>query len=514
MTNARQKIGTEHYYAYAWQGGSHQYHMNKDDFVGNNSFPSVVPSALGSWSEIPIQETPIIDANTGAITGYETYNRGPYRDEYGWKGGTVTNNGKIYCGRQGAVFTLMIDPNTRKSYIHSNAGQDMASSKTSAMVATPNGTVVNVPARGDDLYHYDPLNHTNWQPYPGGPRVLGSVTAENTIGDDLFAYPGSYSWNSKAGFMFCTGIVAPNNGCIYMVPDFHDYVIKYNPVTYEATQVGAATGNIGNLVDDTSGSYPWNSTNGTGRHKFSDACLGPDGKIYMIGNYHRYIGVIDPFTDTVNFSHKSYSGAGNTVNSADTWFMLNSLTMTNLTQACEMGPDGMIYILPDEYPWIMKYDPIADEFHQLTGRTLRANLTEADKTNAAIGTVDISAQTHGTDHRHVGCVVGADGNIYAAPGNNNKLLKVYTGYKDDNSASAAACPAEHGYELIDMPGWNDATGPGTDYGRSLIPAPNGHLYMPPGDVKDSPAPQGVIEIRIGVASKPAEWTYGPYVTHK
>ena len=65
-----------------------------------------------------------------------------------------------------------------------------------------------------------------------------------------------------------------------------------------------------------------------------------------------------------------------------------------------------------------------------------------------------------------------------------------------------------------MPGWNDATGPGLDYGRSLIPAPNGHLYMPPGNVKDSPAPQGVIEIRIGVACKPAEWTYGPYVTHK
>ena len=65
-----------------------------------------------------------------------------------------------------------------------------------------------------------------------------------------------------------------------------------------------------------------------------------------------------------------------------------------------------------------------------------------------------------------------------------------------------------------MPGWNDATGPGTDYGRSLIPAPNGHLYMPPGDVKSSPRPQGVIEIRIGVACKPAEWTYGPYVTHK
>ena len=49
--------------------------------------------------------------------------------------------------------------------------------------------------------------------------------------------------------------------------------------------------------------------------------------------------------------------------------------------------------------------------------------------------------------------------FYAAPGNNNKLLKVYTGFGESNTAAAAACPTEHGYELIDMPGWNDATGP-------------------------------------------------------
>ena len=138
MTNARQRAGTKHHYAYAWQGGSHQYFMNKDDFVGNNSFPSVVPSALGSWSEIPIQNTPIIDTSTGAITGYETFTPKPWpsNDKYGWKGGTVTSNGKIYIGRQGAMFTLFVDPNERKSYIHSNAGQDVASSKTSAMVST------------------------------------------------------------------------------------------------------------------------------------------------------------------------------------------------------------------------------------------------------------------------------------------------------------------------------------------------------------------------------------------
>lgn len=513
MTNARQKAGTKHHYAYAWQGGSHQYFMNKDDFVGNNSFPSVVPSALGSWSEIPIQNTPIIDANTGAITGYETFTpkAWPSNDKYGWKGGTVTSNGKIYIGRQGAMFTLFVDPNERKSYIHSNAGQDVASSKTSAMVSTPSGAVINVPARADDLRHYDPLNHTTWEPYPGGPRE--NITAENTIGDNMFSYPGDTLYDAYAGYMFCTGIVAPNNGCIYMVPDFHDCVIKYNPVTYEVTRIGGYTGNIGNIVDDND----YNSVNGTGRNKFSDACLGPDGKIYMIGNYHRYIGVIDPVADTVNFTHKAYTSSASAT-AADSWYLLDDITanqgLNNITQACEMGPDGMIYILPDEYPWIMKYDPIANTFHQLTGRTVLANLSNADKSNAAVGTVDTSAATCGADQRHVGCVVGADGNIYAAPGNNDKLLKVYTGFGESNTAAAATCPAEHGYELIDMPGWNDATGPGLDYGRSLIPAPNGHLYMPPGERKDSPAPHGVIEIRIGVACKPAEWTYGPYVTHK
>ena len=181
--------------------------MNKDDFVGNNSFPSVVPSALGSWSEIPIQNTPIIDANTGAITGYETFTpkAWPSNDKYGWKGGTVTSNGKIYIGRQGAMFTLFVDPNERKSYIHSNAGQDVASSKTSAMVSTPSGAVINVPARADDLRHYDPLNHTTWEPYPGGPRE--NITAENTIGDNMFSYPGDTLYDAYAGYMFCTGIM-------------------------------------------------------------------------------------------------------------------------------------------------------------------------------------------------------------------------------------------------------------------------------------------------------------------
>ena len=65
LQNSHLKIIPE----YAWQeAAKHQFHLTKDEFVGNKSFPSVVPSSLGSWSEIPIQNTPIIDANTGAIT--------------------------------------------------------------------------------------------------------------------------------------------------------------------------------------------------------------------------------------------------------------------------------------------------------------------------------------------------------------------------------------------------------------------------------------------------------------
>ena len=507
MSNATPKQSSKNYSEYAWQAAKHQFYLTKDEFVGNKSFPSVVPSSLGSWSEIPIQNTPIIDANTGAITGYETYTRRswPSSDQTGWKGGAVGNDGKIFVGTQGAYFFLLIDPDTRKSYIHTNVYNSVGQQKTAAVASSPNGRIYNLPAGAYDTHEYDPLNKTHYQIYPGGPH-----SASNDAGSDILDWVGN---STTAATMFCTGILSPHNGCYYLIPDCFDHVVKFNPVNYEFTLIGSPTGTIGNVVDDND----YNSTNGTGYHKFSDGCIGPDGKIYMIGNYHRYIGVIDPVADSVNFTHKAYTSSA-VATTADSWFLLDDITnnqgLNNITQACEMGPDGMIYILPDEYPWIMKYDPIANTFHQLTGRTVLANLSTVDKANAAVGTVDTGAATCGADQRHVGCVVGADGNIYAAPGNNDKLLKVYTGFGESNTAAAPTCPAEHGYELIDMPGWNDATGPGLDYGRSLIPAPNGHLYMPPGNVKNSPAPQGVIEIRIGVACKPAEWTYGPYVTHK
>ena len=40
-----------------------------------------------------------------------------------------------------------------------------------------------------------------------------------------------------------------------------------------------------------------------------------------------------------------------------------------------------------------------------------------------------------------------------------------------------------------------------------------HMYLVPGDTK-STGPQGVVEVHLGTASKPAPWTYGPYITAK
>ena len=59
--------------------------------------------------------------------------------------------------------------------------------------------------------------------------------------------------------MFCTGILS-HNGCYYLIPDCFDHVVKFNPVNYEFTLIGSATGTIGNVVDDSD----YNSTNGTG----------------------------------------------------------------------------------------------------------------------------------------------------------------------------------------------------------------------------------------------------------
>ena len=135
----QQQAGTENEKAYAYQGAEGAWTITKDQFEGDKEFSSDLPSAQGSWREIPINYKVAFDEQ-GNITGTETYTRKtwPSRGYTGWIGGAVGKDGKIYCARHTEKSILVIDPDAGKAYTWGNPGSQQWQSD-SGMVSHPNG---------------------------------------------------------------------------------------------------------------------------------------------------------------------------------------------------------------------------------------------------------------------------------------------------------------------------------------------------------------------------------------
>lgn len=499
----QQQAGTENERAYGYQGAEGAWTITKDEFEGHKGFSSDLPSCAGSWREIPINFTYTFDAN-GDVTGTQTYTRKtwPSTGYTGWIGGAVGQDGKIYCGRHSERGFLIIDPDVGKAYTWGAPGAQQ-NQQESGMVSHPNGKIYTCPASGGGIYELDPLNKTYYRWYPG---FSTGFEVGQTVGGSI--YPVQ---------KFCNGVVAPNNNCIYYIPDGADKILKVDPSTRTQTEIGTACPYQG--FEPTSTTYY--TVNLTGRHKYIQGVLGNDGNIYMFGNTtnNPRISKLDPRTDTVTWNHIEYSG--NLYGYNNPSGIIKDASGNDIERywsSAVAGPDGLIYLIPDQYPWIYTFNPAG------TGGQGNSGLwpqfgnetadTESNMQAAAVGTTSGSnpITNANDDQKTCGAVVGADGNIYCGPEKTGsaKILKIYTGR---NKFNVGVNPNDSsiifGHEFIDLEGWTGAY----DGFHSAVLAPNGHMYLVPGDTK-SDGPQGVVEVHLGTASKPAPWTYGPYITAK
>lgn len=544
-TTPQQTIGIEQEYSYAYQGADGMWTMTKEEFEGHYSFNSERIGSIGTFWEIPL------------LVGQDRLELGewPGGDWLGWVGAAVAQDGNIYSYGAADVGAHGIILNTKSDigYQFDNHMQAMC-----GVVSHPNGKLYTIPAYGH-IIEIDPLNKTSYEINPNG-----------ATNPDIFNGTGRNSGGLGTGFTkstFCAAVVAPNNKCIYYIPDDADQVVKFNPATRTIELIGTQSGAIGYT-----GNTSWNTWNNSGAGKFCTGVLGPDGMIYMIGCYHRAIGKIDPYTDTVTWTHKAITNTEVEPNAGadpDHWYRINSYQawtglmgennnsyiapMLKPTQSACLAPDGWIYILPYQYPWIMKYNPLLNIFRMHTGDTDWSTLNLNGLKELAVGTWGADTDQLENRHKHTGAFVAADGNVYAGPGRhwvqrgggsttlgdentptdstfdnyNFSILKVITGVnaipKDFTAAEKAqgfSTPAirPQGNMAVN---WSNMD----DNWRTCILGPNGHMYCIPGKNKNGTTtltnekdgvtwdlPQGALEIHLGVVAKPAEELYGPYIT--
>lgn len=545
----QQTEGIEQEYSYAYQGAAGMWTMTKEEFEGHYSFTSERIGSIGTFWEIPL------------LVGQDRLELGewPGGDWLGWVGAAIAQDGNIYSYGVENVGAHGIILNTKSDIGHQfdNHGQAMC-----GVVSHPNGKLYTIPAYGH-IVEIDPLNKTSYEINPNG-----------ATNPDIFNGTGKNMGGLGLGYAkstFCAAVVAPNNKCIYYIPDDADQVVKFNPATRTIELIGTQSGAIGYT-----GNSSWNTWNNSGAGKFCTGVLGPDGMIYMIGCYHRAIGKIDPYTDTVTWTHKAITNTELEPNAGadpDHWYRINSYQawtglmgennnsyiapMLKPTQAACLAPDGWIYILPYQYPWIMKYNPLLNIFRMHTGDIDWSTLNATTLRDLAVGVWGTSQADPDNQllnyHKHTGAFVAADGNVYAGPGRhwvkrgggstplgeediptdstfanfNFSILKVITGVNSIPKDFTAKERAQGFSTPAIRPQGNMAVNFSnmTDNWRTCILGPNGHMYCIPGKNKNGSTvltndqdgvtwdlPQGALEIHLGVVAKPAEELYGPYIT--
>ncbi len=548
-TTPQQTIGIEQEYSYAYQGADGMWTMTKEEFEGHYSFTSERIGSIGTFWEIPL------------LVGQDRLELGewPGGDWLGWVGAAIAQDGNIYSYGVENVGAHGIILNTKSDigYQFDNHQQAMC-----GVVSHPNGKLYTIPAYGH-IVEIDPLNKTSYEINPNG-----------ATNPDIFNGTGKNMGGLGLGFAkstFCAAVVAPNNKCIYYIPDDADQVVKFNPATRTIELIGTQSGAIGYT-----GNSSWNTWNNSGAGKFCTGVLGPDGMIYMIGCYHRAIGKIDPYTDTVTWTHKAITNTELEPSAGadpDHWFRIDSFQawtglmgdpdnsyiapMLKPTQAACLAPDGWIYILPHQYPWIMKYNPLLNIFRMHTGDTDWSTLNATTMRDFAVGVWGTTQADPDNQllsrHKHTGAFVAADGNVYAGPGRhwvergggsttlgdentptdstfdnyNYSILKVITGvnaiprdFTAQERAQGFSTPAIRPQGNM-AANWSNMD----DNWRTCILGPNGHMYCIPGKNKNGTTtltndqdgvtwdlPQGALEIHLGVVAKPAEELYGPYIT--
>ena len=381
--------------------------VNDTDATGGGGGTSSIDlsQSLNKPSIYPVK---IPDVNGGTI------NRQSF---YEWYGGALASNGNIYGAPYGSNKILKIDTAAKTATTISVSGVSLNNQSYGGAVAHPNGKIYFTPMDQGNVLEFDPVTETM-----------------STFGSNIPAYPTVTNGWSK-------GVVAPN-GHIYCAPDGSNQVLKID-VTNRTASLFGDTGYIGILAD------PNQSNGDTGGSKFCGAHVVGD-RIYLVPSYasdeipagqsspniKRIVGIIDTTNDTLDVTSfkfgesdlpqlDNYAGSsnnGNFSNSAITSYVFNSSVD---------GPDGKIYCIPYEYPWVCVIDPISNSISRMNNNYV--GTVSGSGSGTVFGRTDRPGGGGGwdSDFQFYGGTLAANGKIYCnrkggwvASPSDNKILEI------------------------------------------------------------------------------------------
>jgi len=460
----------------AWVNGN-------DNTGGGGSSTIDLSLSVNKPSIYPVK---IPDVNGGTITRESFYE---------WYGGALASNGNIYGAPYGSNKILKIDTVGKTATTISVSGVSLNNQSYGGAVAHPNGKIYFTPMDQGNVLEFDPATETS-----------------STFGTNIPAYPTvTDGWDK--------GVVAPN-GHIYCAPAGSNQILKID-VTNKTASLFGDTGYIGILADA-------NQANGdTGRSKFCGAHL-VGNKIYLVPQFANdeivsstsspnikwIVGIIDTTNDTLDvtsfkFGESDLPQIDNYAGSSNNGNFSNSAIISYVFNRSVSGPDGKIYCIPYQYPWICVIDPINNTISRMNNNYV--GTVTGSGASTVFGRTDRpgGAGSWDSDSKFDGGTLAANGKIYCnrkggwntSPAD-NKILEIDPATQTWKYISQPSTMSDG--QVVDSTFWFPVTVLGADGAIYGIPyfknysgtAQNGGAYL-----LDDP-----LYWQPPAASLPAPWT--------
>ncbi len=257
---------------------------------------------------------------------------------------------------------------------------DSATGKFAGGVLGPNGNIYCIPFSANYAAIINPY----------------TKTVDRTTLSNLLDGNSSAKWYG--------GVVAPN-GKIYCIPHNSSNMLIINTVNNSTSYITGIT------VDN----YPTIGANND--QKWIGGVLAPNGKIYCAPYMAQCVLIIDPVTDTINLT--DISGVNRTKYTSLIWKTSNLESFGGGV----LHPNGKIYFIPAAALGVLQIDPV---------------------TNAVDASSFIAPSSFipsGSRFFYFGGCLGVDGNIYTAPWNGSRILKIDV-TKDVSSQQFTSIPTD------------------------------------------------------------------------
>ena len=358
--------------------------VNDTDATGGGGGTSSIDLSQ-SLNKPSIYPTVIPDVNGGSLTRQSYYE---------WYGGALASNGNIYGAPYGSNKILKIDTAAKTATTISVSGVSLNNQSYGGAVAHPNGKIYFTPMDQGNVLEFDPVTETM-----------------STFGSNIPAYPTvTDGWDK--------GVVAPN-GHIYCAPGGSNQVLKID-VTNKTASLFGDTGYVGIFADT-------NQSNGdTGRNKFCGAHLVGD-KIYLVPkhandeivsgtsspNIKWFVGIIDTTNDTLDMT--SFKFGESDLPQIDNHSATNGGNGAGISYVFSRsvdGPDGKIYCIPYDYPWICVIDPINNSISRMNNNAVGTVTGSGSSTVLGRNDRPGGGGSWETDSLFEGGTLAANGKIY------------------------------------------------------------------------------------------------------